>query len=113
MEKQAKFFPAKTNIPDAINKALHKHVTPSTNLDISTSTVPPSTTFMQQPPPSRVLQTVNPNVCTNSFSYPTDKLVTEISNLLRPHVQISLNTDPFVIVDRAFQNLLQLHWTNI
>ena len=58
------FPPATTNLPDEINKALPKHVPPSTNLEISTSNVPPSTIFLQQPPPSYVLQTVNPNVCT-------------------------------------------------
>ena len=81
--------------------------------------LPPSPTFMQQPPPSYVLQTVNPIVCINSFSCPTDNFVTGNLNLLRPHVELSPNTDPFFIPNHDFdtyrnlQNLLQLHSTDI
>ena len=55
----------------------------------------------------------------NSISCPTDKFITEILNLLRPHVEHSPNTDPFVIFYHIFgtyqnlQNLLQYHSTDI
>ena len=74
---------------------------------------------MQQPPPSYVLQSVNSNVCINSFSCSTGNFVTEILYLLRPHVELSSNTDSFVILNHIFdtyhnlQNLLQLHGTDI
>ena len=72
LNKQNKYLPATTNIPDE-KTALPKHILSYTNLEIKT--VPPPT-FVQQPPPSYVLQTVDPTVCINSFSYPTDKFVT-------------------------------------
>ena len=74
---------------------------------------------MQQPHPSYVLKTVNPNMYINSFSCPTDKLITEILKLFRPHGEHSHNTDPFVILNHVFesyhnlQNLLQLPSTDI
>ena len=97
---------------DETNKALPKFVAPSTNLEFSTVRPP---TFIQQPPSSYVLQTVNPNVCINSFSCPTNKFVTDILGIHRPHVELSPNTDPFFILNHIFdtyrnlQNLLQLH----
>ena len=54
-------------------------------------------------------------MCINSLSCPTDKFVGEILTLLRPHVELATNTDPFVILThivetyRTFQSLLQLH----
>ena len=74
---------------------------------------------MQQLPLSYVLKSVNPKVNINSFPCPTDKFITEILNLLRPHVEHSPNTDPFVIPNHMFdtyqdlQNLFQLHSTDI
>ena len=58
-------------------------------------------------------------MCINSFSCPTDKFVSEILTLLRPHVELAPNTDPFVIITHIFetyrtlQSLLQLHSTDI
>ena len=52
-------------------------------------------------------------------SLDTDKILTEILNLLRPHIEPSLNTDPFVILNHIFhtyrtlQNLLHLHNNDI
>ena len=115
MNKQYKYFPATTNIPDETNKALPKQILSYTNLELTT--VPPPT-FVQQPSPSYVLQTVDPTVCINTFSCPTDKFVTGSLNLLRPHVELSRDTDPFVILNHIFetyrnlQNLLQLHRTD-
>ena len=85
-------------------KVLPKHV-PPTSLELSTV---PHPTFIQQPPPSYVLKTVNPNVYINSFSCPSDKLITEILNLLRPHVEHSPKTDPFVILNHIFDNYQNL-----
>ena len=80
-------------------------------LTLPTAIPPPSTSY--------VLQTTNPNVCINSFSCPTDKFVSEILTLLRPHVEIVPNTHPFVILNHIFdtfrnlQSILQLHSTDI
>ena len=58
-------------------------------------------------------------MCINSFSCPTDKFVSEILTVLRPHVELAPNTDPFVILTHIFetycilQSLLQLHSTDI
>ena len=60
LKKQYKYFP--NNIHAEINNALPKHIRPNTDHSI----VPPPT-FVPQPPSSYVLQTVNPNVCINSF----------------------------------------------
>ena len=35
-----------------------------------------------------ILQTVNPNVCINAFSCPTDEVVTEFLTQPHPHVEI-------------------------
>ena len=116
LKKPYKYFPATNKIPDEMNKALPKHVPSSTNLEILTV---PLAAFIQQPPPSYVLQSVIPDVCINSFSCPTDKLNTEISNLLRPHVELSPNTDPIGILNDFvdtycnLQSLLQLRSTDI
>ena len=67
-----------------MKEALPNLVRPSsTNLDISVVSHP---TFIQQPPSSYLSQIVNPNVCNNSFSCPTDKYVTETLSLFRPLV---------------------------
>ena len=58
--------------------------------------------FNHLPPTSYVLQTVNPNVCINTFSCPTDKFVTEILNLLHRHVQLSPAKSSFVILNHLF-----------
>ena len=88
------------------------HVPPySTAPDISHV---PSSTFIQSPSSSYVLQTVNPNVCSNTFSCHTDKFVSENLNLIRPHFELAPNTDRFVILNTIFdtyktlQNLLKL-----
>ena len=58
-------------------------------------------------------------MCINSFSCPTDKFVSEVLTLLRPHVELAPNTDRFVILPhffdtyRTLQSLLQLHSTDI
>ena len=114
LKKQYKYF--SLNVSDEILQPLPKHIPPSSVSE--TSQVPSSTTI---PPLSNsyTLQTANPNVCIISFSYPTDKFVSEILNLLRPHVQVAPNTDPFVILNHIFdtfrnlQSLLQLHSTDI
>ena len=68
---------------------------------------------------SYVLQTVNLNVGINSFSCPTDKLVTETFTLLHPYVEIAPINDPFIILTHTFeeyqslQYLLQLHTNDI
>ena len=103
------------NVSDEIFQSLPKHTPPN---NVSEPSQDPSSTI---PPPytSSVLQTANPNVCINSFSCPTDKFVSEILTLLRPHVEIAPNTDPFVILNhicdsfRNLQSLLQLHSTDI
>ena len=59
LKKKYKCFPATTKVPDESNKALPKHVPPSTNPDIS---IVPPPTFIQQYPASYVLQTVFTNV---------------------------------------------------
>ena len=116
-KKQYNYFPAISNCPDEIKKALSKHLPPSMNLEISIVLLP---TFLQQPFPSYViLQTVNPNVCINSSSSPTNESVTKILNLLRPHVELSPNSDLFVILNHIFdtyrilQNHLQHHNADI
>ena len=58
-------------------------------------------------------------MCINSFSCPTDKFVSELLALLRPHVELAPNTDPFVILTHIFeiyrtlQSLFQPHSTDI
>ena len=113
LKKQYKYF--SLNISDEILQSLPKHIPPITvseSSQTSSSTIPP-------PSNSYTLQTANPNVCINSFSCPTDKFVSEILNLLRPHVEVAPNTDTFVILNHSFdtfrnlQSLLQLHSTNI
>ena len=111
LKKQYKYF--SLNISDEILQTLPKHTPPNTTSEPShTTIIPPSSN-------SYVLQTTNPNVCINSFSCPTDKFVSEILTLLRPHVEIAPNTDPFVILNHIFdtfrnlQSLLQLHSTDI
>ena len=111
LKKQYKYF--SLNISDEILQTLPKHTSPNITSEPShISTIPPPST-------SYVLQTANPNVCINSFSCPTDKFVSEILTLLRPHVEIAPNTDPFIILNhifdtfRNFQSLLQLHSTDI
>ena len=97
-------------ITEEFINALPKQVSLCTDSSIAppTAVVPPISS-------SYVLQTVNPNVGLNSFSCPTDKIVTEILNLLRPNIEFSPNTDPFVMLnhvfdtDRTIQNLLHLH----
>ena len=110
LKKQYKYFPNTHKNAEENDSALPKHVPPATDPSIA-----PPTTVVPQIPSSYVLLTVNPNVCINSFSCPTDKFVTEILNLFRPHVAPSPNIDPFVILNYVFdtyrnlQNLLQLH----
>ena len=111
LKKQYKYF--SLNISDEILQTLPKHTSPNTTSEPShISTIPPQSN-------SYVLQTANPNVCINSFSCPTDKFVSEILSLLRPHVEIAPNTDPFIILNHIFdtyrtlQSLLQLHSTDI
>ena len=113
LKKQYKYF--SLNVSDEIIQSLPKHTPPHNTSESSqapTATIPPPST-------SYVLQTANPNVCINSFSCPTDKFVSEILTLLRPHVEIAPNTDPFVILNHIFdtfrnlQSLLQLHSTDI
>ena len=111
LKKQYKYF--SLNVSDEILQSLPKHTPPNTTSEPSqtTSIPPPSTSYF--------LQTANPNVCINSFSCPSDKFVSEILTLLRPHVEIAPNTDPFVILNHIFdtfrnlQSLLQLHSTDI
>ena len=99
-----------------INKKLPKFVPPSPNLEVSTL---PAPIFVQQTPPLYIIQTVNSNDCINSFSCPSDNFFTEIFYLLRPHIELSPNTDPFVILNHIFdtyrnlQFLLQLRSTDI
>ena len=99
-----------------MNKALPEHVPPSTSLEISTVSPP---TFIQQPPPSYVLQIVNQNVRINSFSCPTDKYMTKILTLLLARAELSPSTDPSVILNHFFdtyinlQNLFELHSTDV
>ena len=113
MKKQYKYF--SLNISDEILQTLPKHTPPNTVTESSQApppTIPPQSN-------SYVLQTSNPNVCINSVSCPTDKFVSEILTLLRPHVEIAPNTDPFVILNQIFdtfrtlQSLLQLHSSDI
>ena len=58
-------------------------------------------------------------MCINSFSCPTDKFVSEILTILRPHVELALITNFFVILTlifdtyRTLQSLPQLHSTDI
>ena len=136
LKKKLELFPATTNIPDEIHKALPKPIFPSSTI-LEISIVPPPT-FIQphlppkfspligtthpnarSPPAFHVLQTVNPNVSINSFSCQTDKFVTEILNLLRPHVELASTTDTSVISNynfdtyRNLQNLFQLHNNDI
>ena len=82
---------------------LFQNTSPSTD----SSTAPP-TAIVPPIPSSYVLQTVNPNICINSFSCPTDKFVTEILNLLRPHIEPFPNTDPFVILNHIFDTYVTL-----
>ena len=113
LKKQYKYF--SLNVSDEILQTLPKHTPPNTVTDSSQApppTIPPQSN-------SYVLQTANPNVCINSFSCPTDKFVSEILTLLRPHVEIAPTTDPFVILNHIFdtfctlQSLLQLHSSDI
>ena len=112
-KKQNKYF--SLNASDEIFQSLPKHFPPTTETEpsqASSSTIPPHST-------SYVLQTANSNVFINSFTCPTDKFVSEILTLLRPHVEIAPNTDPFVILNHIFdtfrnlQSLLQLHSSDI
>ena len=111
LKKPYKYF--SLNVSDEILQSLPKHTPPNTTSEPSqpTSIPPPSTSY--------VLQTTNPNVCTNSFSCPTDKFVSEILTHLRPHVEIAPNTDLFIHLNHIFdtfrnlQSLLQLHSTDI
>ena len=113
LKKQYKYF--SLNVSDEIFQSLPKHTPPNT---VSEPSQAPSSTI---PPPSTsyLLQTANPNVCINSFSCPTDKFVSEILTLLRPHAEIDPNTDPFVFLNHIFdtfrnlQSLLQLHSTDL
>ena len=113
LKKQYKYF--SLNISDEILQTLPKHTPPNTVTESSQAPPPPI------PPQSNsyVLQTTNPNVCINSFTCPTDKFVSEILTLLRPHVEITPNTDPFVILNHIFdtfrtlQSLPQLHSSDI
>ena len=111
LKKQYKYF--SLNVTDEILQSLPKHTLPNPTSEPSqTTSIPPQST-------SFVLQTANPNVCINSFSCPTDKFVSEILTLLRPHVEIAPDTDPFVILNHIFetfrnlQSLLQLHSADI
>ena len=112
-KKQYKYF--SLNVSDEIFQSLPKHTPPNT---VSEPSQAPSSAI-RPPSTSYVLPTANPNVCINSFSCPTDKFVSEILTLLRPHVEIAPNTDPFVILNHIFdtfrnlQSLLQLHSTDI
>ena len=116
MKKRYKYFPLTNDICDEIIHSLPKHNPPSTHSELSTA--PPST-LIHPPASSYVLQTANPNVCIISFSCPTDKYVSENLTLLRPHVELATNTDPFVILTpifdtyRTLQSFLQLHSTDI
>ena len=113
LKKQYKYF--SLNISEEILQTLPKHTPPNTVTESSQAPPPPI------PPQSNsyVLQTTNPNVCINSFSCPTDKFVSEILTLFRPHVEIAPNTDSFVILNHIFdtfrtlQSLLQLHSSDI
>ena len=96
-------------------QALPKHTPPNTVTEpsqVPSPTIPPQAT-------SYVLQATNPNVCINSFSCPTDKFVSDIITILRPHVEIAPNADPFVVLNHIFdtfrnlQSLLQLHSSDI
>ena len=113
LKKQYKYF--SLNVSDEIFQSVPKHTPPNTVTEPSqdpSSTIPPPST-------SYVLQTANPNNCINTFSCPTDKCVSEILTLLRPHVEIAPNSDPFVILNHIFdtfrnlQSLLQLHSSDI
>ena len=101
---------------DEIIQSLPNHNPPSTIPEPSTVHPP---TFIHPPASLYVLQTADPNVCINSFSCPTDKFVSEILTLLRPHVELAPSTDPFVNLTHIFdtyrplQSLLQLHSTDI
>ena len=110
MKKQNKYF--SLNVSDEILQTLPKHTPPNTVTE--SSQAPPPTI-----PPQSNSYVLHPNVCINSFSCPTDKFVSEILTLLRPHVEIAPNTDPFVILNHIFdtfrtpQSLLQLHSSDI
>ena len=114
LKKQYKYF--SLNVSDEILQSLPKHI-PSNN--VSDTSQAPSSTTIPSLSNSYTLQTANPNVCINSFTCPTDKFVSKILNLLRPHVEVAPNTDPFVILNHIFdtfrnlQSLLQLHSTDI
>ena len=113
LKKQYKYF--SLNVSDKIFQSLPKHTPPNAMSEPSQA---PSLAIPPQPT-SYVLHTANANVCINSFSCPTDKFVSEILTLLRPHFEIAPNTDPFVILNHIFDNfpnlqsLLQLHSTDI
>ena len=115
-KKQYKYFPLTNIISDEILHSPPKHNPPSTHSELSSS---PPPTLIHPPTSSFILQTAYPNVCINSFSCPTDKFVSEILTVLRPHVELAPNTDPFVILTHIFetycilQSLLQLHSTDI
>ena len=103
-----------------MNKALPELFHPSsTNFDITTV---PHPTFIQHAmhlSSSHAIQTVNSNVCINSFSCPTDNFDIEILYLFCPHVEIFPTKTPFVIhnhifdTDRNLQKLSQLHINDI
>ena len=59
-------------------------------------------TFVIPTTPPYVLQTVNPTVCINSFSCPTNKIPTNILTLLLPHVVIAPTTDPIISLIHLF-----------
>ena len=116
LERQYKYFPSTNTISDEVIQSLPKHNPPYTGSELLT--VPPPT-FIHPPSSSYTLQTANPKVCIKSFSCPTDKFVREILTLLRPHVELAPNNDPFVTLTHIFetyqtlQSLLQHHSTDI
>ena len=113
---QYKYCSLTSNNSDEIIQSLPKHNPPSTIFEPTTVPLP---TFIPPLASSYVLQTTNPNVCINSFFCPTDKFVSEILTLLRPHIELAPNADPFVILTQIFdtyrtlRSLLQLDSTDI
>ena len=91
-----------------------QHNTLVTNVISNLNFVKPSNTS------SYIFQTVNSIVCINSFSCPTDKFVTNVFTLLRPHVETAPTFDPLASLTRIFdtyrrtlQTLIQLHFNDI
>ena len=74
---------------------------PSNTHDACTNCQP---TFVIPTTSSCVFQTVNHAVCINPFSCPTNKIVTKILTLLRPHVVIAPTTDPIITLTHILVN---------